>query len=292
LFSADGPVANTGVSTIMGNVGTNVGLTTGYDALLVSGSLYAIPNVSTALCAADLLVLYGTLHLLPADIELLYPAQFGNNLVLTPHTYLLNAATVLTDTLYLNAMGNADAVFVLRINGALSTSTYSKIILKNGAQSKNVFWEVNGPVEINDFSVFEGIIVANNGAVSLKTGVTLDGRAYTTTGAFSTAAVTTTMSSVCTETGIANVSAGNTTAAVTIAPNPFNSYTNITLSETSKINNYKLIMYNVLGKEVMNATLINQFTTLNTSDLHAGIYFYKVLDAGKTIQTGKLVNKQ
>jgi hypothetical protein len=290
LFSADGPVSNTGVSTIMGNVGTNVGLTTGYDALLVSGSLYAIPNVSTALCAADLLVLYGTLHLLPADIELLYPAQFGNNLVLTPHTYLLNAATVLTDTLYLNAMGNADAVFVLRINGALSTSTQSKIILKNGAQSKNVFWEVNGPVEINDYSVFKGIIVANNGAVSLKTGVTLDGRAYTTTGAFSTAAITTTMSSVCTVTDIANVS--NTTDAVTVTPNPFNSYTNITLSETSKINNYKLVMYNAMGKEVMNTTLTNQLTTLNTADLHAGIYFYKVMDAGKTIQTGKLISQQ
>jgi len=292
VFSANGPVSNAGVSTIMGNVGTNVGLTTGYDALLISGSLYAIPNSSTALCAADLLVLYGSLHLLAADIELLYPAQFGNNLVLTPHTYLMNAATVLTDTLYLNAMGNANAVFVLKINGALSTSTHSKIILKNGAQAKNVFWEVNGPVEINDYSVFKGILVANNGAVSLKTGVTLDGRAYTTTGAFSTAAITTTMSSSCTVTDIANVSTGNTIDAVTIAPNPFSSFATITLNDALKVSNYKLVLYNELGAEVINANISKPVSTLNTSNLHSGIYFYKVMTDGKLIQSGKLISKQ
>jgi hypothetical protein len=42
----------------------------------------------------------------------LYPVQFGNNLVLTPHTYLMEAAAVLTDSVYLNAQGNANAVFV------------------------------------------------------------------------------------------------------------------------------------------------------------------------------------
>jgi len=289
LFSANGSVSNTGVSTIMGNVATNVGLTSGYDALLVSGSVFPIPDVATALCAADLLVLYGTLNLLPDDIELLYPAQFGNNLVLTPHTYIMNAATVLTDTLYLNAMGNADAVFVLKINGALSTSTHSKIILKNGAQSKNVFWKVNGSVEINDYSIFKGIIVANNGAVSLKTGVKLDGRAYTTSGAFSTASITTTMVSNCTLTNVAIVT--ESANAVTILPNPFSSYINIELNEVSEINNCNLIIYNALGKEVMTKAIKNQMTTIITTDLHSGIYFYKVMNNNKTIQSGKLISK-
>ncbi len=189
LFSGNGAVTNSGATFVKGDVGTNVGLTTGFDPLKVNGTIHPIPDDSTAACAADLLTVYNYLNTLPYDIELLYPAQFGNNLVLTPHTYLMNAATTFTDTLYLNAQGNVNAVFVIQINGALSTSTYSKVILINGAQAKNVFWKVDGAVGINDYSVFKGTIVANNGAISLNTGDSLDGRALTTNGAFSTAAI-------------------------------------------------------------------------------------------------------
>lgn len=190
IFSSDGAVTNSGISTITGDVGTNVGLTTGFNALDVTGAIHPIADGSTAAAAADLLTAYTYLNLLPYDIELLYPAQFGRNLVLTPHAYILNAATVLTDTLYLNALGNADATFFIHINGALSTSTYSKVILMNGAQSKNVYWEVNGAVDINDYSMMKGTIVCNNGAASLNTGVNLDGRLLLTVGTLTTNAIT------------------------------------------------------------------------------------------------------
>ena len=190
LFSGNGAVTNAGVTNVTGDIGTNVGLTTGFDPLNVNGTIHPIPDGSTVACAADLLNAYNYLNALPYDIELLYPAQFGRNLVLTPHTYLMNAATSFTDTLYLNAQGNPDAVFVIKINGALTTSTYSKVILINGTQAKNVYWDVNGAVSINDYSIFNGTIICNNGAISLTTGVILNGRALTTDGAFSTAAVT------------------------------------------------------------------------------------------------------
>jgi len=189
IFSGDGPVSNAGITFVTGDVGTNVGLTTGFDPLNVAGMIHPIPDVSTAACASDLLNVYTYLNTLPFDIELLYPAQFGNNLVLTPHTYVMNGAVSFTDTLFLDAQGNANAVFVIQINGALNTSVYSKVILRNGTQSKNVFWKVDGAVDINDYSIFVGTIVANNGAIDLSTGVTLDGRAMTTTGALSTAAI-------------------------------------------------------------------------------------------------------
>jgi len=198
LFSTDGAVANSGVTHVTGDVGTNVGLTIGFDPLLVAGTIHPIPDASTAQCAADLLVVYNYLNALPVDIELLYPAQFGNDLVLTPHTYLLNAATVFTDKVYLDAQGNPDAVFVIKINGALSTSTYSKVKLINGTQAKNVYWKIEGAVSINNYSVFRGTIVCNNGALgALNTGVVLDGRALTTTGALSTTAIIATIPSPC-----------------------------------------------------------------------------------------------
>ncbi len=190
LFSGIGPVTNTGITHVTGDVGTNSGLTTGFNPLFVNGVIHPIPDLSTIQCASDLGVVYTYLNGLTADIELLYPAQFGRNLVLTPHTYLLNAATTLTDTLFLNAQGNPNAVFVIKIYGALSTSTYSKIVLTNGTQSRNVYWLVNGAVSINDYSIFRGTIIANNGAISLATGVTLDGRALTTIGAVNVTAIT------------------------------------------------------------------------------------------------------
>jgi hypothetical protein len=197
LFSANGPVTNAGITHVTGDVGTNVGLTTGFDPLLVTGTIHPIPDVSTVQCAADLLTVYNYLNILPYDILLLYPAQFGNNLVLTPHTYLMNGACVFTNTLYLNAQGNPNAVFVIKISGALSTSTYAKVLLINGAQPKNVFWQVDGAVNISDYSEFKGSIICNNGAITLTTGVSLEGRALLTNGALSTSAITATMPPGC-----------------------------------------------------------------------------------------------
>jgi hypothetical protein len=177
IFSSNGPVTNTGTTNVTGDVGTNVGLTTGYDKLFVAGTVHDNPDGTTSNAATDLGNVYTYLNTRPEDIELLYPAQFGNNLVLTPHTYLLNAATTLTDTLYLNAANNANAVFIIKINGALSTSVKANVILLNGAQAKNVYWKVDGAVSINDNSIFKGNVIANNGAIDLTTGVNLEGSA-------------------------------------------------------------------------------------------------------------------
>jgi len=292
LFSSNGSVSNTGITSVMGDVGTNVGLTTGFDSLLVLGTIHPIPDLSTAQCAADLLTVYNYLNTLPYDIELLYPAQFGRNLVLTPHTYFMNAAATFTDTLFLNARGNADAVFIIQINGALTTSTYSKVLLINGAQAKNVYWKIEGAVSINNYSIFCGTIVCNNGALgAINTGVTLNGRALTTSGALTTAAINTIMPNTCPTTGIPSIAAQNTSDALTIAPNPFSKSTNVVVNDPSKIRNYRLMIYNVLGKEVMNASIMEKSTTLNTSSLQSGIYFYKVLDNNNTIQTGKMISK-
>jgi len=290
LFTAQGTMTNTGISNIKGDVGSNLGLTTGFDALTVTGAIHAIADGSTALCASDLLKAYSSMNLLAPDIELLYPAQFGNNLVLTPHTYVLKGSTVLTDSLYLNAQGNADAVFVIQVNGALATSTHAKVLLINGTQAKNVYWKVDGAVNINDYSVICGTIICNNGAVLINTGVTLYGRVLTTNGSFATSAITVNNPTDVIS-GIGSVEVVKTNVLV-IAPNPFKSFATITLNDASKINNYKLRIFDTMGKEVMNTPVTSQSTTLNTSDLHSGIYFYQVIENSKTIQSGKLISQQ
>lgn len=289
IFSANGAVSNSGITTITGDVGTNSGLTTGFDSLLVTGTIHPIPDVSTVKCAADVLVALNYLKALPYDIELLYPAQFGRNLVLTPHTYLMNGAATFTDTLFLNGQGNANAVFVIQLYGALSTSTYSKVILTNGTQAKNVYWMIEGAVGINNYSVFKGTIICNNGALgALNTGVVLDGRALTTNGALTTTAVNGSIPSACVVTGINTVS-GKANKAISIYPNPFTSSLDITINEGTSMNQGIFKMYNMMGAEVMTSTLSNPLTKLNTNHLKLGIYFYTLEVHGTTIQSGKLI---
>ena len=292
LFSGNGAVTNSGTTNVMGDVGTNVGLTTGFNPLLVAGTIHPIADLSTAQAKADLLNVYSYLNTLPVDIELLYPAQFGRDLVLTPHTYLLNAATTLTGSLYLNAQGNANAVFVIKMKGALTTSTYSKIVLMNGAQAKNVFWMIEGAVSINNYSVFRGTIVCNNGALgALNTGVELEGRALTTSGSLTTSAITTTMAPYCTLTGVRGEQVISN-EVISVYPNPFTTSLTFTFNVSAQITKAELRIYDLLGVQVMNCNLTKQSITIGTGNLLSGIYFYKIISNNMIIQSGRLISKQ
>lgn len=190
IFSSNGLITDDGVSALTGDVGTNLGATVGYDASKVTGTIHLVPDASTSVCSSDLLNVYNYLNTLPYDIDLLFPAQFGNNLVLTPHVYVMNAAAVLTNTLYLDAQGNANAVFVIKINGALTTSTFAKVKLINQAQSKNIFWIINGAATINNYSQIRGTIICYNAGIVLNIGARVDGSLFTTTGDITTTADT------------------------------------------------------------------------------------------------------
>jgi len=294
IFSSNGAVSNSGITTVAGDIGTNVGATTGYDPLLVAGTIHPIPDGSTAQCAADLLVAYNYLNTLSPDIELLYPPLFGRNLVLTPHVYLMGGAATFTDSLYLNAQGNPDAVFIIQLNGALTTSTYSKVKLMNGAQSKNVYWKIEGAVTINNYSTFCGTIVCNNGALgAINTGVVLDGRALTTNGAFTTTAMVATATMIpgnCSDLAVSSLDSDYGMAL--LYPNPFSTSVSIRLPSGAQVNGTELTIFTVLGAEVLRASIHEELTVFETSTLPSGLYYYTITRNSKMIQTGKLIAEQ
>lgn len=287
IFSGNGAVANTGVSFITGDVGTNVGLTTGFQATNVTGTIHANPDVSTAQCAVDLSNVYTYLNTLPVDIELLYPAAFGQNLVLTPHTYLMNAATVLNGTVFLNAQNNPDAVFVIKIQGALSTSTYATVVLQNGAQAKNVFWKIDGATSLNDYADFKGTLIGNNGAVIINTGVAVEGRVLSTSGGISTFGINAQMTPGC---GDLSTNVAVKPQAAQFYPNPFTATLNVALADYS-LDGAELTIYNALGMIVLKTSL-TQSTTSIPMDLASGIYYYKLSGTNGTLQSGKLISRQ
>ena len=284
IFSGNGAVTNAGITFVTGDVGTNVGLTTGFQAENVTGTIHANPDVSTAICAADLNNVYTYLNTLPADIELLYPAAFGNDLVLTPHTYILNAATVINGTVFLNAQGNANAVFVIKINGALSTSTYAKVVLQNGAQAKNIFWKVDGAVSLNDYSDFKGTLIGNNGAVILNTGAKIEGRVLSTSGGVSTFGITALMTPGCNSLSTNDV---NSAKQAKLYPNPFSSVLNVSLQDVEGGSN--LVIFNAAGAKVKEVSLSNKTTAIPVK-FPAGVYFYQLKGKNGTKQSGKLIS--
>jgi hypothetical protein len=285
IFSGNGQVTNSQATFVTGDIGTNVGLTTGFQESNVNGTIHPSPDVSTAQCAEDLGTVYSYLNTLPVDIQLLFPAQVGQNLQLTPHTYLLSGATVLTNTLILNAQDNPDAVFVLKVNGAFSTSTYAKVELINGAQAKNVFWKIDGATEINEYSEFKGTIVGNNGAVSLATGTQLVGRALTTNGSVLTSGVTATMTPGCTTMATNDVE--SIVKAVTFYPNPFSSSLTVNVSAGG---NHELYIFSVTGSVILQKTVSQNETTFDTN-FPTGIYFYKLIGGNGSVASGKLISK-
>ncbi len=285
LFSAVGHVVNSGESFIVGDIGTNFGAVTDFQTANVTGTIHPIPDASTAECAADLGTIYQYLSALPVDIELLFPAQFGNDLVLTPHTYLLNGPTVMTNKVTLNAQGNPDAIFVFKVSSAFSTSSYAEIELINGAQAKNVFWKIDGLTLINSDSNFKGTIVANNGPVHLRTGVVLEGRALTLVGAVGISDVTATVATDCT---LALPDNQATKQAVTFYPNPFSNTLSVSITEGG---NHELFLYSVTGAQVLKQTLTQSETTMDVN-VPAGMYFYKIVGANGFTSTGKLVSSK
>ncbi|MDO9186261.1 MAG: T9SS type A sorting domain-containing protein [Bacteroidia bacterium] len=78
---------------------------------------------------------------------------------------------------------------------------------------------------------------------------------------------------------------------VSFYPNPFTTSINVVINDPSQ-NKAELKVFNILGEEVLNTTLIQQVNTIEASNLSSGIYTYKVISNNKTLQTGRLISQQ
>src|SRR6185503_7237997 len=121
-------------------------------------------------------------------------------------------------------------------------------------------WKVEGAVDINNYSVFRGTLVANNGAIGIYTGATLEGRALTTTGAINTAAITANIPSPCITTGISTFEQASG-EKMSVYPNPFSTSTDVVINNASDLTNCEIQLVNVLGEQVLLIPVLKQLTT-------------------------------
>ena len=95
--------------------------------------------------------------------------------ILTSGVYNASSTLGITGILTLDAGGDPDAVWIFQIGSTLTTANNSQILLSNGAQAANIFWQVGSSATLGTDSYFAGTILALD-SITLTTGATVDGR--------------------------------------------------------------------------------------------------------------------
>jgi hypothetical protein len=101
----------------------------------------------------------------------------------TPGVYKASSAILLASgSVTLNAEGNPNAVFVFQMASTLKTASGTSVVLENGAQACNVYWQVGSSATLGTNSTFVGTIMALT-SITSTTGVHVNGRLLAENGA-------------------------------------------------------------------------------------------------------------
>jgi hypothetical protein len=177
---ASSTVTNTGPTVVTGDVGVSPGTAvTGFPPGTVVGGAIHSADGAAGSAQVDLTTAYNDAasRTTPASVS----GDLGG-LTLTPGLYKSTSFLNLTGILRLDGQGNSNSVFIFQIASALTTFSGSQVILQNGAQAANVFWQVGSSATLGTNSIFNGTIMAQ-ASVTLTTGAALNGRALARTGA-------------------------------------------------------------------------------------------------------------
>ena len=180
IYSVGGSLTNSGSSAITGNVGTDQGIITGFDASNTSGSINTA-NALTAQAKIDMLYVYILLNNIPVTNST-HAALFANEVV-TPGVYLVSAAGTLNGNITLDADNNSNAIFIIKFQGGITAAASTNMILINGARASNVFWIAEGAISIGASGTIKGTLIAHPGAITLGGATNLEGRMLSTSGA-------------------------------------------------------------------------------------------------------------
>jgi hypothetical protein len=207
-------ITNTGPTTVTGDIGTfPTASITGLTSMTVNGTNHAGSSVTQG-AKTDLTTAYvtaagqGPTTAIAADLV---------GQTLAPGVYNSASAVGLSGVLTLDAAGDPNAVWVFQAGSTLITASGSRVVLLNGAQSCNVYWQVGSDATLGTNSTFTGTILALT-SISLQTGATVDGRALARNGAVTMDSNTITRSVCTTTTGSPTPTPTSTTPTSTTSP--------------------------------------------------------------------------
>ena len=172
-------VTNTGYAFIDGDIGVWPGSgVTGFSSLAkVNGTIHA-GDAAAQEAQASLTAAYNDAAGRTSGVVGLPKKLAGQTL--GPGLYRATDTLAIAKGLTLNAGGDPNAVFIFQVGTLLTAS--DQIILVNGAEAPNVFWQVGGSALLEPGSEFKGTVMAAD-SITIRTSATLDGRALALNGA-------------------------------------------------------------------------------------------------------------
>ena len=210
-------ITNTGATTINGNIGSYpTGSETGFSTLTLNGTNY--PADTTSQSAQTSLVTAYNFAAAEGPTTAIAGGILGVE-TLTSGIYNSASTIQLNGPLTLNGAGNSNAVFIFQAGSGLTSASASDIILENGAQACNVFWQVGSSATLGTGSSFQGTILAST-SITLGTSAVVEGRLLANTG------------DVTLDTNTVTVP---TCAAATTAPSPTPTPSTVTSSAVSNV---------------------------------------------------------
>ncbi|HXN12145.1 MAG TPA: Ig-like domain-containing protein [Candidatus Acidoferrales bacterium] len=174
---AEASVTNAGATVVSGDLGMTPGATiTGFPPGIVNGTMQ-LDNAAAIAALSSLTDAYNDAAGLSGATTIV------ENLAgqtLTPGLYVsaANSFEISGGNLTLDAQGDAKAVWVFQMPASTLTLTAPgcDVLLVNGAQASNIFWQVGTSATIAGGCIIEGSMLVNT-TITLAAGATVNGRA-------------------------------------------------------------------------------------------------------------------
>jgi hypothetical protein len=175
-------VTSTGATIITGDLGLSPGTSVGgFPPGILNGTLH-INDGTVNQAKLDLTAAYNDAAGRTSTDKVTLAGNIGG-LTLTPGLYKSTSSLAISSgDVTFDAKGNANAVFIIQIASAFTTTSGRKVILAGGALASHIFWQVGSSATIGTTSVLKGNLLVMQ-SISFATGATLDGLALTQNGA-------------------------------------------------------------------------------------------------------------
>lgn len=178
---AGSAITSTGATSITGDIGLSPGTSIGgFPPAILVGT----QQINTNLAAQGKLDLTAAYNDAAGRTSTDIVTLSGNigGLTLTPGLYKTTSSLAISSgDLTFDAKGNANAVFIVQIASAFTTTSGRKVFLKGSASASNIFWVVGSSATFGTTSVMKGTVMAMQ-SITFNTGATLDGKALARTG--------------------------------------------------------------------------------------------------------------
>jgi hypothetical protein len=145
---------------------------TGFPPGMLNGTLVSAPDCSAA--QADVATAYAAAVALTPTTPWPPITDLGGR-TLTTGVHNSPSSFGIGGTLTLDGENDPNAVFVFQAGSTLITGVNSHVVLVNGAQACNVFWQVASSVTLGVDSTFAGSLLVAS-AITVNTGVVVEGR--------------------------------------------------------------------------------------------------------------------